>query len=141
MPFIDQIHYTFGESNQINQRSDDPLKVLIFIQEGDHSGDTSKMISNLLVNGLKLSEQDYHVVALKGDTNAVGRLMHTSHAKLCISFGVSFRDLGLKINAPAYYLTQLTNSNIIVVDSPNILEADRNKKLKLWNAIKDLKFD
>ena len=113
-------------------------QLLIIAKNADLTPESRQTLSQIL-NAIKYNLEDSCMLALAEDQSiSINSYVHQHDIKRVISFGVSPKDIGLQINANAYNLIEMEELKLVFSHKISDLNADKQKKIKLWNTIQTL---
>lgn len=91
-----------------------------------------------ILQAVKLDFEDVALLNTSLLTAQQYPLINEIDAKVWLSFGVAHASLPIKENAPTYKIIKAQNASLLLADTLEEIEADRNKKVLLWNNLKAL---
>ena len=113
-------------------------QLLIVARSADLTAESRKTLSQIL-NAIKYNLEDSCMLALADDQSiSINSYIHQYDIQKVISFGVSPKDIGLQINVGAYRLIEMEALKLVFSHKISDLNADKQKKIKLWNTIQTL---
>ena len=113
-------------------------QLLIIVREADLNPENRKTLSQML-NAIKYNLEDSCMITLADEqTLSINPYIHQYDIKRAICFGLSPAVIGLQITATAYRLIEMEELKLVFSHTIGDLNADKQKKIKLWNTIQAL---
>ncbi len=113
-------------------------QLLILARNGDLTPENRKTLGQML-NAIKYNLEDSCMIILtESQSVTINPYLHKHNIKRVICFGISPKDIGLQIAASAYALIEMEELKLVFSHNLQALNADKQKKIKLWNAIQNL---
>jgi len=130
--------YNSTSDNEIKVEGASKNQLLIAARESDLTIESRQTLGQIL-NAIKYNLEDSCMLTL-GDSQSVSinSYIHQHDIKRVLSFGIAPKDIGLQIAAGAYRIIDMENLRIVFSHKISDLNADKQKKIKLWNAIQGL---
>jgi len=110
-------------------------ELLIVVRESDLTAENSQTLGQIL-NAIKYNLEDSCLLKLADSVDtSISLYLNKYNIKRVICFGIAPNDLGLQITAGAYRLIEMEGLKLVFSHKIADLNADKQKKIKLWNVI------
>ncbi len=86
----------------------------------------------LIENALKLKMENFLFIDVNEHKERFSSLRKSISIQKCFLFGVEESEIGINFKIPMYQLTQFSEIEFLKVDTPELLEQNKNMKNKLW---------
>lgn len=116
-------------------------KVLVLVRYADavHLPDKSLAFLTSVLGACKLSLADVAVVNLEqGIQPGFDALSAQFSPRILLHFNIGPEELDLPLHYPQYQLQPFSGCTFLYAPALEVLEADKNEKLKLWASLKRL---
>lgn len=116
------------------------LKKVLLLYKGSASGlsETQNTFLGKILQAVNLGFDDIALVNTGFLAADQLPLLNEINAKVWLSFGVVHEALPIKKNTPQYEIVKIENASFLLVNTLEEIEADRDKKVLLWNNLKSL---
>lgn len=113
-------------------------QLLVIVNQSDLSEESHKTLSQML-NAIKYNLEDSCMIVLsKEQTISINTYIKQFDITKVLCFGIASKTIGLQIVAAAYRLIAMEEIKLVFSHSITDLNADKQKKIKLWNVIQGL---
>jgi len=113
-------------------------ELLVIVNEADLTEENKKTLSQLL-NAIKYNLEDSCMLSItKGQQFSINPYIKKHNIKKVLCFGVAPISMGLQIAAGAYRLIEMEEIKLVFSHTLADLNADKQKKIKLWNVIQGI---
>ena len=113
-------------------------QLLVIVNQSDITEENQKTLSQML-NAIKYNLEDSCMIVLSKDQKmSINPFIKKYNIQKVLCFGIGPQAIGLQIVAGAYRLIVMEEINLVFSHSITDLNADKQKKIKLWNTIQGL---
>lgn len=112
--------------------------LLVIVKESDLVDESRKTLGQML-NAIKYNLEDSCLLSIKeGQVFSINAYIKKHAITKVLCFGIAPNSIGLQIAAGAYRLIEMEEFKLVFSHSIADLNADKQKKIKLWNVIQSI---
>lgn len=122
----------------VKMEGDAKNELLVIVKGSDLTEESRKTLSQML-NAIKYNFEDSCMINLDDNQSiSINGWIKKYNIKKVLCFGIAPKIIGLQIAASAYRMIEMEELRLIFSHSITDLNADKQKKIKLWNVIQNI---